>query len=79
MSDPLAQLRAIPYTLHSCHHPHQARVLLAEGWIEKCRSCLALRKRLADRGQPSPFWPAEHRRQINGEVWTLDGVLLGRL
>lgn len=77
----LEQLRAIPYTLFSCHHPPRARVLLAEGWVEKCRDCLELRKRLDDRGGPSPFWPAAHRRQTfhagGCEVRRLDGTLLG--
>lgn len=80
---PLEQLRALPYTLFSCHHPFAARVELAEGWVEQCRDCLALRKRLDDRGARSPFWPAEHRRQTvvpaGLEVRALDGTLLGTL
>jgi len=79
---PIDQLRALPYTLLSCHHPRSARVLLAEGWVEKCRNCLATRKRLDDRGGPSPFWPPVGRRETYDgcrEVRTLDGVLLGRL
>lgn len=69
-------------TFFSCHHPRPERVLLAEGWVESCRECLETRKRLDDRGAPSPFWPAARRleRNVGGlrELRTLDGVLLGR-
>lgn len=83
VTSPLEQLRRLPFTFLSCHHPHRARVELAEGWIEKCRDCLELRKRLDDRGGRSPFWPAAHRRLTavpSGlEYRTLDGVLLGTM
>lgn len=37
-----------------CHHPHDERVLLAEGWVIKCRKCKTCRFTVSGVGAIDP-------------------------